>query len=313
MRDITEKITTLREAVASAEIILNPAIISKIKSQDLPKKDIFPMAKAAALLAVKNTAHTIPYCHPIPIDGCDIEFFIEEAKIKIQATVKSINKTGCEMEALHAVSIAALTIYDMLKPLQQEIIIREITLLHKKGGKSSFANYNQMSQKLHAAIVVMSDSISKGTKSDKAGLLIQEKLQSMNITIQDYRIIPDDLSIIQTTIQELVNKHIPLIITTGGTGLSPTDVTPEAIKPLLDMEVPGIMEAARNYGQQRTPYSMLSRSLAGKLKNSWIFCLPGSTNGVKDTMNSLFPYILHIFKVAEGWDHTTKEYKPYKK
>lgn len=308
MRDITEKITTLREAVAEAYMEVAPEIIERIKRNELPKKDIFPISKAAGFLAVKNTANVIPHCHPIPVDGCEIEHFIEENGITIRVVVKSINKTGCEMEALYGASVTALTIYDMLKPLGENIIIKSIMLVSKKGGKTDFKGYEKVAQKIKAAVVVMSDSVSKGTKSDSSGRIIQDKLQELNIQVTEYIVIPDNKDMIQKTILNLVEGKTNLIVTTGGTGLSPTDVTPEAILPLLDTEIPGIMEAARNYGQQRTPYSMLSRGLAGKIKDTLVLCLPGSSRGVQESMDALFPYVLHIFRVAEGWDHHSKEY-----
>ncbi len=308
MRNITEKNSTLRTATAEAIVEVTPDIIEKIKNNDLPKKDILPMAKAAGFLAVKNTANAIPHCHPIPIDGCDIDFSLEENKIKIRVIVRSINKTGCEMEALHGASIVALTLYDTLKPLNEPISIQSITLLEKTGGKTDFANYTTIAKKLKAAVVVMSDSVSKGTKKDKSGQIIKDKLQNLGVMVEHYVIIPDEAEKIKETILNFVQQKIDLIITTGGTGLSPRDVTPEAVRPLLDTEIPGIMEAARNYGQQRTPYAMLSRGIAGKMKDTLLFCLPGSSNGVKESMDALFPYVLHIFRVAEGWDHHSNEY-----
>jgi molybdenum cofactor synthesis domain-containing protein len=94
-----------------------------------------------------------------------------------------------------------------------------------------------------------------------------------------------------------------LILFTGGTGLSPRDVTPDAIRPLIEREVPGIMEVARDYGQQRTPYAMLSRGIAGFVGETLIMTLPGSPRGAEESMDAVFPYILHVFRVREGVRH----------
>ena len=94
-----------------------------------------------------------------------------------------------------------------------------------------------------------------------------------------------------------------MVIFTGGTGLSSRDVTPEALKPLIDREIPGIMEAARNYGQDRTPYSMLSRSIAGVKGQTLLMGVPGSTKGAAETMDALFPALLHIFRILKDIKH----------
>jgi len=191
----------------------------------------------------------------------------------------------------------------MLKPIDKNVSIHNIQLQKKKGGKSDFKN-ELPHQRLRCAVIVCSDSFAAGTKQDFAGRAVIEKLQQNNLLTDIYEIIPDEFDIIQQKVKELSNGGFNLIIFTGGTGLYKRDVTPDAIEPLLDKHIPGIMEAARAYGQERTPYAMLSRGVAGFIKTSLVLTLPGSTRGASETMDALFPYILHIFKVAEGLSHT---------
>ncbi|MBK5270585.1 MAG: bifunctional molybdenum cofactor biosynthesis protein MoaC/MoaB, partial [Bacteroidia bacterium] len=117
-------------------------------------------------------------------------------------------------------------------------------------------------------------------------------------------VIPDDFTTIQTKAKQLSEEGCHLVLFAGGTGMSPRDITPDAIAPLLDKEIPGIMETARNYGQQRTPYAMLSRGVAGFIKNTLIITLPGSPRGAEETIDALFPYVLHVFHVAKGMRHS---------
>jgi molybdenum cofactor synthesis domain-containing protein len=160
-----------------------------------------------------------------------------------------------------------------------------------------------LTDNLRTAVIVCSDGVFHGKKPDNSGKKIIEKLGRYNMIAEVYEIIPDEFSLIQAKVKQLADEGYNLVLFTGGTGLSPRDVTPDAIKPLLDREIPGIMEAARNYGQQRTPYAMLSRGIAGFVKNTLVITFPGSTRGVEETMDALFPYLLHVFRVAEGMRH----------
>jgi len=189
----------------------------------------------------------------------------------------------------------------MLKPIDKGVEINNIKLLEKRGGRSDFKD--KYRKDINAAVVVCSDSISSGNKEDKAGKEIIKKLEECEVLIHEYTVIPDKINDIQSITKTQVDKKIDLLIFTGGTGLSPRDITPEAIRPMLDREIPGIMEAARTFGQERTPYSMLSRGIAGVVDETLILTLPGSTKGAKESMEALFPSLLHIFRIFKGARH----------
>ena len=304
MVDITHKISTLRVATALATVkVSQQSTIDAILNNLVPKGNVFEMAKTAGLFAVKNTHLSIPDCHPIPIEFTSVEYEIKDLNIAIIFKVKTVYKTGVEVEAMHGASIVALTLYDMLKPIDKNIEISTIKLISKEGGKSSFKN--RFPKAIKAAVFVCSDSIFAGDKEDKSGKKIVEKLEVCGVETTHYEIIPDEIDIIQARTRTFV-KDNQLIIFTGGTGLSPRDKTPEALATLLESRIPGIEEAVRNYGQDRMPYSMLSRTVAGILDNSLILALPGSTKGASESMDAIFPHVLHVFHILKGNNHDAK-------
>jgi len=302
MVDITQKSTTLRTAIAQAIVkVSKPETITAIQNDTVPKGNVFAMSKAAGLLGVKRTPDILPDCHPLPIEFTGIEYEINGLEITVLFTVKTIYKTGVEVEAMHGASVVALNMYDMLKPIDKGIEIHAIKLLNKKGGKSDFRD--RFRKDLVAAVIVCSDTISAGQKEDKAGKAIIKKLESCDVKVADYIVIPDEIEDIQNKAKAYQEQGVDMIIYTGGTGLSGRDVTPEALFPILDRRIPGIEEAIRNYGQDRTPFSMLSRSVAGTINDTLVLALPGSTNGAKESMDSIFPAILHIFRILKGARH----------
>lgn len=297
MVDITYKQNSLRKAIAIATVKVSlQQTIDAIKNKLVPKGDVFEFSRAAGLLAIKKTSDVIPDCHPLPIEFASINFSVKELSVIIKVEVHTIYKTGVEVEAMHGASVVALVMYDMLKPIDKHIEISTIKLESKTGGKTDLkVNVDD----LKCAVVVCSDSVSKKEKEDKSGKKIIERLQQLHIETKDYVIVADDIEAIQSALKKYVADKFDLVLFTGGTGLSNRDNTPEAIKPLIEKEIPGITETARNYGQQRMPYAMLSRSVAGFIRDTLVIIMPGSVRGVEETMDALFPWVLHVFEIRK--------------
>ena len=302
MVPITHKSNTLRKAIAQAIVrVSKPETVLAIRNRTVPKGEVLECARVAGLFAAKRTADMIPDCHPLPIEYTAVRYELGELEIQIQVEIHTIYKTGVEVEAMHAASVVALTMYDMLKPIDKGVSIEQIKLLEKKGGKSD--RNAALGQARRAAILVCSDTLASGQGQDRSGEVIREKLVQLGITVAEKRIVADEVGAIQAAAKDFVAQGVDLLLVTGGTGLSPRDVTPEALEPLLDRRIPGVEEAIRAYGQQRLATAMLSRSLAGQIGKTLVLALPGSPAGAAEGMDAVFPALLHVFSVLEGARH----------
>ena len=301
MVDITDKKNTLRVATAEALLIVSKeATIQSVQNKTVPKGDVFEMSRAAGLLGVKKTSELLPDCHPLPIEFAGFEFEINGLEIKISCTLKTIYKTGVEVEAMHGASIVVLNMYDMLKPLDKGVEIGAIRLVSKKGGKS---DRHKVRASISGSVTVCSDTVSKGEKEDRAGKEVIKSLENWNVKVVNNSVISDEIDEIQAQLKKQIEAKTSLILFVGGTGLSPRDQTPEAITPLLDRRIPGMEEAIRKYGQDRTSYAALSRSVVGMVGTSLVMALPGSTKGAVESLHAVFPEALHLFDIIKGTQH----------
>lgn len=136
MVDVGDKDVSRRRAVATALITTRPEVIDMIAEAGLPKGDALPVARIAAVMGAKRTSDLIPLCHPLPLTGIDVDFELLDSGVRITGAVKTVAKTGVEMEALTAVSVAALTIFDMIKAVDNRAVIGDIKVIEKSGGRS---------------------------------------------------------------------------------------------------------------------------------------------------------------------------------
>lgn len=328
MVNITHKSFSLRKAVARATVRVSAEqTIAAMEQRLVPKGDVFEFARAAGLLAIKKTSDVIPDCHPLPVEYASITYAIDGLSVIISVEVHTIYKTGVEVEAMHGAAVTALVMYDMLKPIDKEVEIRDIRLVSKSGGKSDRGKADADQGKadidqsnadqgkaytdhrrsgglsFRCAVIVCSDRVARGEKPDGSGKAIIAALEQNGLKAEAYRIIPDDFGTIQSELLNYVEQQFDLVIFTGGTGLSPRDVTPDAVAPLIEKHIPGIMETARSYGQLRSRYAMLSRGVAGFIQSTLVLTLPGSKKAAEETMAALFPQLLHVFEVRRGEGH----------
>lgn len=299
MVDISGKRGTLRSARARGSVQLSAQALEAVTAGEVPKGNVLTTAQLAGIQAAKKTAELIPLCHPLDLSWVDITFEIKPDRIDIESVVKAVESTGLEMEALTAVSIAALTIYDMCKSIDREMSIGSIELLEKRGGKSdAISGYRP-----RCAVITMSDSVAAGKIDDRSGQTLRDGLEAAGCSLVSTTVVPDETDRIVAAVQAAISSGAELILTTGGTGLGPRDVTIQAIEGLVSQRLPGVEAALHAYGNSRVRTAMLSRLLAGLIEETVIVCLPGSNQAAADAVAVLIPGLFHLFEVQQGAGH----------
>ena len=312
MVDVGDKATTKRVATATATFTTRPDVIALVQADGLPKADVIATARIAGIAGAKRTSELIPLCHQLALSSVSLDFAFTEDSIVITATAKTTGQTGVEMEALTAASIAGLTLHDMVKAVDPASVLGDIRLLEKSGGKRG--NWTpEASEPIEApvartvrprtaAVIVASTAGAAGTREDLTGPRISAWLSEHDYAVDAVTVVSD--ADVRLAITAALDAAPAVLITTGGTGLSPSDRTPEATQPHLDRELPGIAEAIRTLGSTKTPTAALSRGLAGVSGGTVVVNLPGSTGGVKDGLAVLDGRLDHLVaQIAGGGAH----------
>ena len=299
--DVSTKFDTLRTARARGRIRLSPETVKKIVNGEIPKGDVLSASQIAGIMGAKRTAELMPFCHPIPIDHIKVKTNVGEDYVEGEAEVRGIWRTGYEVEAMNACLTALLNIYDMCKAFDKGMVIEEVKLITKSGGKSDWAN--DLSG-LKAAVITVSDSASAGEREDRSGRVAEEILREFGAEVIGRSVVPDEKEKIKEAVREFQSRGANLIVTTGGTGFGPRDVTPEASEELFKKEMVGFSEAMHVLGVRFTPKALMSRAKAGLLSPDCILInLPGSTKGVEQNLRMFAPLIKHALKMARGGGH----------
>jgi cyclic pyranopterin monophosphate synthase len=304
MVDLDGKAVTKRVAVASGRLETTAEVVGLVRADGMPKADVLPTARIAGIMGAKKTSELIPLCHPIPLSSVTIEFGLTETAITITATAKTTGTTGVEMEALTAVAIAGLTLHDMVKAVDPAATLTEVRLETKSGGKRGRWTREGVEglRAGTAAVLVSSTGVAAGTREDTTGPVIAAWLEAHGYAVDGVTVAAD--ADVAHALASIVATSPAVVITTGGTGLSPSDRTPEATIALLDRQLPGVAEAIRARGMATVPTAALSRGLAGVAGGSVIVNLPGSRGGVTDGLAVLDDLLDHLVaQIAGGGRH----------
>ncbi|ORI18240.1 bifunctional molybdenum cofactor biosynthesis protein MoaC/MoaB [Rhodococcus sp. 1168] len=305
MVDVSHKSDTTRIAVAAGELATTAEVVSLVRADGMPKADVLATARIAGISGAKKTSELIPLCHQLALSSVDVRFGFTDTTITVEATAKTTGPTGVEMEALTAVAVAGLTLHDMVKAVDPSATMNNVRLLSKEGGKrgrwSRSAEEDRESScagTRSAVVLVASTGGARGTREDTTGPVIARWLREREFTVRGPLVFAD--ADIASGLDDALTGAPSLVITTGGTGVSPTDATPEATRAVLDCELPGIADAIRAKGTTVTPHATLSRGLTGLAGTTVIVNLPGSPGGVKDGLSVLGPILDHLLAQVAG-------------
>ncbi|OZC62391.1 bifunctional molybdenum cofactor biosynthesis protein MoaC/MoaB [Rhodococcus sp. 06-621-2] len=310
MVDVSAKQDTTRIAVAAGELATTTEVIALVRADGMPKADVLATARIAGISGAKKTSELIPLCHQLALSKVDIVFGFTDTTITVEATAKTTGPTGVEMEALTAVAVAGLTLHDMVKAVDPSATMNGIRLVRKEGGKrGSWSREDTVSAAptsvtetspagRTAAVLVASTGGANGTREDTTGPRIVAWLLDRGFTVRGPLVYAD--AEIAAGLRDALTDGPALVVSTGGTGVSPTDATPEATKAVLDRELPGISDAIRLQGTKVTPHATLSRGLSGVAGRTVVVNLPGSPGGVKDGLAVLDPIVDHLLAQVAG-------------
>lgn len=319
MVDVGGKAQSERVARARARVRMSPATARAVAEANGPKGEVLGTARLAGVYAAKQTGGLIPLAHPLELSFVDVEadVDVDAGLVELVAEARTRGRTGVEMEAMTAAAVAGLTVYDMVKGLERGVVIEAVALLEKRGGKSDWSLGGQapptpapagsgggleaVAPRPAAAVITVSTSKAAGAGEDESGPRLAQLAERLGLEVAVSEILSDDRAAIERVLRRCADEEAcALILTSGGTGLSPTDLTPEATAAVIERDAPGIAEAAREVSRPHTRNWMLSRGRAGVRGRTLIVNLPGSPSSIDQVAAELERPLRHALDLLAG-------------
>ncbi|MEA2215824.1 MAG: cyclic pyranopterin monophosphate synthase [Solirubrobacteraceae bacterium] len=340
MVDVGDKQPSRRSARARARLRMTPAAATAVRDGSGPKGEVLTVARLAGIQAAKQTAGLIPLAHPLPLTFVDVDATVDASAgvVTIEAEARTTAETGVEMEAMTAVAVAALTVYDMVKGLERGIEIEQVVLLEKHGGRSDYSRQEpgpdapspsaalpgaeggagvverrrvprerapmvERGSPKGAALVTISTSKAAGHGTDESGPRLRALAEQLGLEVISEEILGDERRAIEIRLRQLSEQHrCALVLTSGGTGVAPGDVTPEATLAVIEREIDGLAEAMRLASKPHTPNWMLSRGVVGVRDGTLIVNLPGSPKSIEQIGEQIGGALTHALALIAGED-----------
>lgn len=321
MADIRDKRPTRRRAVAVGELHAGPVAYPLIAARRLPKGDALALAEVAGLQGAKAAATLMPLCHPLSLELVRVHCrcLPERHVVRVYCECAAEARTGVEMEALAGVNAALLTLYDLSKPVEPALAIGGVRLLFKEGGKRGLWLHPEGISEaeretyrprgvarldgVRCAVLTVSDRASGGGYEDLSGPVLVRGLRALGALVGDADVLPDGIEPLAGRLRGLAADGVRLCLCTGGTGLGPRDLTPEALCAVADRRVPGLAEMVRSLSAGHTPLAWLSRAEAVQVAGMLVFALPGSPRAAAQGMDIIAPVLAHALAMVEGGKH----------